>query len=168
MFKKASVTATHVADAFRLRIQWAIEQLHDDFVYLLEVCTVRAAAAPHVHGAVDQQFDSVIVKARDTWISKDKRTDHVEHREVGDGHAIRRRDLRRVTAAWSQRDSAMVTVIHPCVLRRSKITVQSGMVAAELVEADGPLLELRENPVTRKCHHRGTDSSPSICRMICS
>ena len=73
MFKQATVTASHVADAFRLLVDRAVEDFHDDFVHFLEIRVVSAAAAPYVHSAVDQELDAGLVDARDPRIAEQER-----------------------------------------------------------------------------------------------
>ena len=102
MFEKASVTATHVANTPGLQIHGPVEYLDDDLIHLLEICAVRAAAAPHVHAAVDQQFHSTLVHSRDAGITEQKRTHIVEEREIGDGDSVGSGNLGRVTATRGQ------------------------------------------------------------------
>ena len=70
MLQKTAVAASHVADALRLLVDRAVEDLDDDLVDFLEVGFVSAAAAPHVHAAVDHEFDSVVVETRSSRIAK--------------------------------------------------------------------------------------------------
>jgi hypothetical protein len=50
------IATPHVTDAQGLLVERAVEEFDDDFIALLEVIVMRAATAPHVHAAIDQQL----------------------------------------------------------------------------------------------------------------
>ena len=112
--QQGAVAAAHVADAAWLKSQRPVEDLHDDLVDFLEIGRVRPTAAPHVHRAVHQRLEAVLVDPRDAGIPEQQRIQHHEERQVRDRHAVRARDLHGVPAARSQFD-AVFPEAHPAL-----------------------------------------------------
>ena len=73
MLQKGSIPAAHVADAARLQLQRPIENLDHNLIHLFEVGLVRAAAAPHVHAAIDQQLHAAFIHARHARVAEQQR-----------------------------------------------------------------------------------------------
>ena len=69
--EQRAVARAHVADAARLLRDGPIEDLDDDFIELLEVGLVSAAAAPHVHPAVHHRLEPARVDARHARVAED-------------------------------------------------------------------------------------------------
>ena len=81
MLQKGAVAAAHVANALRLLLQRPVENFHDDLIHFLEIRFVRAAAAPDIHAAIDQQLDAGFIHARNARISEQQSAHDVEQWE---------------------------------------------------------------------------------------
>src|SRR5580692_328283 len=99
MLEECAVATAHVADALGLLLERAIENLDDNFVHLFEISGMRAAAAPDVHSAINEQLGTGLIDSSDARISEKKSFDNVKERKIGDGHAIRWRDPRCIVSA---------------------------------------------------------------------
>src|SRR5215475_4659791 len=97
MREQRAVATPHVTDAQGLLIERAIEEFDDDFIALLEVIVMRAAATPHVHAAIDEQFAARFINARERRIAEQQRAERLEKRQIGDRHSVRTGDLSRIT-----------------------------------------------------------------------
>src|ERR1700691_1276819 len=109
VFQETAVAASHIADALRLLVHWAIEDLDNDLIDFLEIGLVSPTAAPHVHSPIDHEFDTVVVEARGSRIAEQKCMQRVEHREVRNRYSIGSRDLRGVVSARSQLNAILLT-----------------------------------------------------------
>ena len=99
VLEKRAVTASHIANTQWLPRDRTIENLDDDLIHFPEIRRMRAAAAPNIHSAIHQQLDAILIHSRKPRVSKKKRAQHVEHRQVGNRYTVRCCDLRGVSAA---------------------------------------------------------------------
>src|SRR5208282_6826289 len=121
-----------------------------DLVHFVEIGAMGAAAAPDVHAAVDEQFHSTLVHARNAGIAEQENAHIVEEREIGDGDSVGRRNLGGVTAARGQAHEILVArdrfQCNPA-LRGQEVedAGQAGAIRGDGVEVHGALRELSQN-----------------------
>src|SRR5580692_9763119 len=102
VLEQSAIATPHVADASGLSVERPVEDLHNDLVDLLEIGFVRAAATPHIHAPIDEQFDAVLVEPRYAGVSKQQCAHIVEERKIGDRYSVGSGDFRGIAPTGSE------------------------------------------------------------------
>ena len=155
--EQRTVPRAHVANAARLLVDGPIENLDDDFIELLEIRLMSAAASPHIHRTIHHRLEPARVDARNARIAEQQRRQRAKQRQVRHRDAVRARDLCRIPAAARE--------LHPVLGLRNpsgdrqqiEQAHEARGVAVERADVDGAVFEAGEHPVPRQRHHRRTD-----------
>src|SRR5258708_30483903 len=134
-----------MAHAFRLLFDGPIENLLENFVHLLEIRIVSAAAAPNVHPPIDEQFGAGLIDPSNARIAKKKRIENIEERKVRYGDTIRWCNLCRIESNRRE-PSTILLPRHPSLRdQQVKHQAKTRVIAWQRVQLHGSLREPFQN-----------------------
>src|ERR1700730_1131247 len=153
MFQKGAISAAHVADTLGLLFERAVEDFNDNLVNFFEIRFVCASASPDVHAAVYVQLDASGIHSRNPGITEEQGAHDIQVRKIGNGDAVRSRDLRRVKATRGQ-PNAILLACDP-TLRRQEIeyATETRSISGDGLKLCPSLLQLGQDPTPGKRDH---------------